>query len=453
MPDNKKNPVSPVDERLPWRQLLIFGAQHVLVMAASPVASVFLMATALGFSSELTLQLLSATFLVCGLGTLIQSLGLRGCGARLPFIMLPGGAPIMLFILIAQQNGVATASGAVILTGVFYFVVLPIFRRLLRFFPSVVVGTMLLLVSVNLIKLSGELIVGRPGSADFAAPQQLLLAFSTIVITVLCSRLLRGTLGQLSILLGLVGGSLLAVALGAFDSSHLSWWPLLSLPALMPFGVPQFDLFASIPLMLFCLVSMVEATGQTVAISEAVDKPLDINRDVTRTIRGDALASILGGFMGTSLIITSGENIGVIRATHVRSRYVTAVSGVLLLLFALLAPLARLIGGVPEAVVGGTSLIVFAIVGTMGIDMLRKVDLRHHGNMYVVSVALAVGLLPILVPGVYSHFPNGLAGLLGNGVAMGAVTAAVMNFLFHCVGRQDNGADAKADLTHSPHTH
>jgi uracil-xanthine permease len=450
MPDNKKNPVSPVDERLPWRQLLIFGAQHVLVMAASPVASVFLMATALGFSSELTLQLLSATFLVCGLGTLIQSLGLRGCGARLPFIMLPGGAPIMLFILIAQQNGAATASGAVILTGVFYFVVLPIFRRLLRFFPQVVVGTMLLLVSVNLIKLSGELIVGRPGSADFAAPQQLLLAFSTILITVLCSRFLRGTLGQLSILLGLVGGSLLAVALGAFDSAQLSGWPLLSLPALMPFGVPRFDLFASIPLMLFCLVSMVEATGQTVAISEAVDKPLDINRDVTRTIRGDALASILGGFMGTSLIITSGENIGVIRATHVRSRYVTAVSGVLLLLFALLAPLARLIGGVPEAVVGGTSLIVFAIVGTMGIDMLRKVDLRQHGNMYVVSVALAVGLLPILVPGVYSHFPNGLAGLLGNGVAMGAVTAAVMNFFFHCMGRQDN---TTADLPHSTHAH
>lgn len=352
----------------------------------------------------------------------------------------------MLFILIAQQNGVATASGAVILTGFFYFLVLPVFRRLLRFFPSVVVGTMLLLVSVNLVKLSGQLIVGEPGTAGFAAPQQLLLAFSTIFITVLCSRLLRGTFGQLSILLGLIGGSLLAVALGAFDSSRLSLLPLLNLPTLMPFGVPQFDLFASIPLMLFCLVSMVEATGQTVAISEAVDKPLDINRDVVRTIRGDALASILGGFMGTSLIITSGENIGVIRATGVRSRYVTAVSGLLLLLFALLAPLARLIEGVPQAVVGGTSLIVFAIVGTMGIDMLRKVDLRDHGNMYVVSVALAVGLLPILVPGVYSHFPDGLAGLLGNGVAMGALTAALMNFVFHCVGRQPASVAAKTKL-------
>lgn len=448
MSDNHRKPVSPVDERLPWRHLLMFGTQHVLVMAASPIASVFLMATALGFSSELTLQLLSATFLVCGLGTLVQSLGLGGCGARLPFIMLPGGAPIMLFILIAQQNGVATASGAVILTGAFYFFVLPVFRRLLRFFPSIVVGTMLLLVSVNLVKLSGQLIVGQPGSATFAAPQQLLLAFSTIAITVLCSRLLRGTLGQLSILLGLFGGSALALALGAFDRSGLSLFPLLSLPTLMPFGVPRFDLFASIPLMLFCLVSMVEATGQTVAISEAVESTQDVNRDVVRTIRGDALVSILGGFMGTSLIITSGENIGVIRATQVRSRYVTAVCGVLLILFALLAPLARLIGGVPEAVVGGTSLVVFAIVGTMGIDMLRKVDLRDHANMYVVSIALAVGLLPILVPGVYSHFPPGVAGLLGNGVAMGALTAAVMNFLFHCVGRQRTSVDPKAKLTH-----
>jgi len=445
MPKYENKLVCPVDERLPWRQLLMFGAQHVLVMAASPIASVFLMATALGFSGELTLQLLSATFLVCGLGTLLQSLGLRGCGARLPFIMLPGGAPIMLFILIAQQNGVATASGAVILTGAVYFLVLPLFRRLLRFFPSVVVGTMLLLVAVNLVKLSGQLIVGQPGSSSFAAPEQLLLAFATIGITVVCARLLRGMLAQLSILLGLLGGSVLAVAMGAFDHSA-GVYPLFSLPAFMPFGVPHFDLFASIPLMLFCLVSMVEATGQTVAISEAVDKPLDVDRDVVRTIRADALTSILGGFMGTSLIITSGENIGVIRATQVRSRYVTAVSGVLLLLFAVLAPLARLIEGVPEAVVGGTSLIVFAIVGTMGIDMLRKVDMRSHGNLYVVSIALAVGLLPILVPGVYSQFPSGLAGLLGNGVAMGALTAAVMNFLFHCTGAQATPAEAKAKL-------
>ncbi|WP_116474685.1 uracil-xanthine permease family protein [Zobellella maritima] len=431
-----KDVTAPVDEKLPLKTLLAFGLQHVLVMAASPIASVFLMATALNFPSELTINLLSATFIICGIGTLLQSVGFKGFGARLPFIMLPGGAPVILFILIAQQTDVATASGAVILTALFYFLVLPVFKKFLRFFPSVVVGTMLLLVAVNLVKISGFLIVGKAGSADYANPTHLLLAFATIAFTVLFARLLKGMWSQLAILLGLLGGTLVAMVLGAFHFEHLSLFPLFSLPSLMPFGMPKFDLFAALPLMIFCVISMVEATGQTIAIGEVVDKKLDTENDVAKTIRGDAAVSLLGGLFGTSLIITSGENIGVVRATGIRSRYVTLMSGLMLIAFALLAPLARVIHGVPEAVVGGTGLVVFAIVGTMGIDMLRRVDLRHHANMYVVAVALAVGLFPILVPGVYSQFPAGLASFLGNGVAMGAITAALMNALFHCLGKK-----------------
>ena len=423
-----------VDEVLPWRRLFAFGMQHVLVMAASPIASVFLMSKALNFPPALAMQLLSATFVICGLGTLLQSFGPKGIGARLPFIMLPGGAPIVLFILIAQQTDVQTAAGAVILTGVFYFLVLPVFRRCLRYFPAAVVGTMLLLVAINLAQVSGKLIAGQPGTPGFGAPMNLLLAFATIAFTVLFSRVLTGMLGQLAILLGLLGGALVAVGIGAFHSEHLSLWPVLALPSALPFGMPKFDLIAAIPLMVFSIVSMVEATGQTIAIGDAVGKPIDEQRDVPRTIRGDALTSLLGGLFGTSLIITSGENIGIVRATGVRSRFVTAVSGGILVVFGLLAPVSSLIAAIPEAVVGGTGLIVFCIVGTMGIDMLRKVDLRDHANMYIVAVALAVGLLPILVPGIYASVPANIRILVGNGVAMGAITAALMNFLFFHTG-------------------
>lgn len=247
-------------------------------------------------------------------------------------------------------------------------------------------------------------------------------------------RVLTGMLGQLAILLGLLGGALVAVGIGAFHSEHLSLWPVLALPSALPFGMPKFDLIAAIPLMVFSIVSMVEATGQTIAIGDAVGKPIDEQRDVPRTIRGDALTSLLGGLFGTSLIITSGENIGIVRATGVRSRFVTAVSGGILVVFGLLAPVSSLIAAIPEAVVGGTGLIVFCIVGTMGIDMLRKVDLRDHANMYIVAVALAVGLLPILVPGIYASVPANIRILVGNGVAMGAITAALMNFLFFHTG-------------------
>jgi xanthine/uracil permease len=121
--------------------LIPFGLQHVLVMAASPITSVFLVAKALNLSEALTLNLISATFLMCGIGSLLQSFGPWKYGARLPFIMVPGGAPIVLFLTIAQQTNLQTAAGAVILTGAFYFIVLPVFTRLLRFFPRIVIGT------------------------------------------------------------------------------------------------------------------------------------------------------------------------------------------------------------------------------------------------------------------------------------------------------------------------
>ena len=124
--------IHPVDQMLPLRKLIPFGLQHVLVMAASPITSVFLVSKALNLSVDLTINLISATFLVCGIGSLLQSFGPWKFGARLPFVMVPGGAPIVLFLLIAQQTDLQTAAGAVILTAIFYFIVLPVFSRLLN---------------------------------------------------------------------------------------------------------------------------------------------------------------------------------------------------------------------------------------------------------------------------------------------------------------------------------
>jgi uracil-xanthine permease len=428
--------ISPVDEVLPAERLILFGLQHVLVMAASPITSVFLISKALNLSPDLTINLISATFLVCGIGTLLQSFGPWGFGARLPFIMVPGGAPIVIFLTIAQQTNLQTAAGAVIITGVFYFIILPVFARLLKFFPHLVIGTMLLLVAVNLVRIYGSIITGRPDAPGFADPTNIYLALATIGFTVLFARVLTGMLGQLSILLGLLAGAAVGAIIGAMSFAGVLPGPLVSMPTPLPFGVPTFDFIAAIPLVIFSIISMAEATGQTVAISEVVGKEGDPYRIVPNTIRGDALMSLLGGFLGTSLIITSGENIGVVRATGVRSRYVTATGGVILILLALFAPLGRLANAIPASVVGGTAVIVFCIIGAIGIDMLRKVDLREHGNVFTLAAALAMGLLPILVPGLYSKFPTSAQIILGNGLAMGTLTAVLLNILFHHVGRR-----------------
>jgi xanthine/uracil permease len=222
--------------------------------------------------------------------------------------------------------------------------------------------------------------------------------------------------------------------------------PWISVPAPFPFGLPTFSLTAAIPMMLFSVISMAEATSQTVAIGEVVGREIDRSRDVPKTIRGDALMSLIGGIFGTSLIITSGENIGIVRATRVRSRYVTATCGALLVLVALLAPLGRLANAIPAPVVGGTAIIVFSIICGMGISILRRVDLHAQGNLFTLAIALSIGLLPIMVPGLFSRFPANLQIILGNGLAMGTVAAVLSNIAFHHLGSPALAVSGEAEV-------
>ncbi|MBU7600819.1 uracil-xanthine permease family protein [Streptomyces sp. P38-E01] len=426
-------PVHPVDESRPLGRIILFGIQHVLVMAATPISAIFLMSATLKLDPGLTVDLLSAAFVLSGVGSLIQSLGPWKFGPRLPFVMLPGGAPLILFLAIAEQHGVRTATGAVIITAVFYFVVLPVFSRLLRFFPALVIGTMIVIVGVNLVKVGAVLVTGRPGEPGFADTTNLALGAATIGFTVAFYLLSSGIVRQLAVMLGLLAGTVLAVLIGKADFGGATGDALFSVPQPMPFGSPEFNLIAALPLMLYSLASMAEATGQTVINAEAVGKEIDQRADVPKTVRGDAVTSLFGGFFGLPLMVTSGENIGIVRVTGVRSRFVTAAAGVVLIVIGFLAPVTEAISVIPSAVVGGTAMVVFAVITVLGVQMLARCDLSQHTNTFICAVALALGLLPILIPGVYQGFPPNVRILLESGVAVGAFVAAVLNILFHHV--------------------
>ncbi|TGC79253.1 nucleobase:cation symporter, partial [Salmonella enterica subsp. enterica serovar Wilhelmsburg] len=134
---------------------------------------------------------------------------------------------------------------------------------------------------------------------------------------------------------------------------------------------------------------------------------------------------------GTSVIIRSGEFIGVVRSSIVISRFVTAAAGGLLILIAIFAPLVRLATCLPGSVVCGTAGIVFSIIGVIGIDMIAREPLHTPGKTYALAMGLAMGMLPILVPGLYQNFPSGVQMVFGNGMAAGTLTAILVNSLFN----------------------
>ncbi|MFF9193970.1 uracil-xanthine permease family protein [Streptomyces sp. NPDC014779] len=416
--------VDTVDERVPVRRLAPLAAQHVLAMIAAPVSTVFLVGGTLRLAPAATASLLSAVLLMCGAGTLLQSLGLWRFGGRLPFVMLPGGAATALFLQIAEEHGAPTAVGSVLLAAALLLAVLPLYARVVRLFPPLVMGVTVLLIGIAMIRVAARLVTGPDGTGE---PRAVLLAALTVAATCGAYVLLRGVWRQTSVLIGMAAGTGLAAltGLGGFAP-----------PVLLPYGSPRFDLLAALPLLVFALTTLAEITGQTVLNSETVGRAPDPGRDVPRVARADALVSLAGGLFGTSLMVTSAENIGIGRLSGVRSRFVTAGAGVLLVALGLAAPVSRLLAGIPAPVVGGSSLVVYAVIAVMGVEMLRRAELggtdagtgAGRGTL-VAALALAAGLLPLLVPELYAGFPAPARAVLGSGVVAGTLTAVLLTAL------------------------
>ncbi|WP_269855957.1 uracil-xanthine permease family protein [Streptomyces sp. RPT161] len=414
-----------VDERPALRRLVPLSVQHVLAMIAAPVSTVFLTGQVLGLAPGRTTSLLSATLMLCGAGALLQSLSLGRIGARLPFVMLPGGAASALFLQIARDHGPATACGSALLAAGLLLAVTPLYARIVRFFPPLVLGTTVLLIGIGMVQVASQLITGQ-GAVGRAAPSAVVLAGLTIGCTLVCFAALRGAWRQSAVLLGMAAGTVLAAVtgLGHFGAASVG---SPALPQPLPFGAPRFDLMAALPLLIFALASLAEATGQTVMNSEAAGRTPDPRRDVPRVVRADAVVSLAGAAFGTSLLTTSSENIGIGQLTGVRSRFVTAGAGVLLVAAGLLPPVPRMLAAIPAPVVGGSSLMVYAMIAVMGVTMLHRADLGDRSHAMVAAVALAVGLLPIVTPGLYAGFPGWVRTVLGSGVVAGTLTGVLLH--------------------------
>ncbi|MFF7033595.1 solute carrier family 23 protein [Streptomyces griseus] len=246
--------IAPADERVPVGRLVPLALQHVLAMAAAPVSTVFLTATALRLSPAETASVLSAVLVLCGAGSLLQSLGVGNVGARLPFVMLPGGAATALFIQISADHGPAVASGSVLLAAVLLLAVVPLYGRIVRLFPPLVMGVTVLLIGIAMVRVAAQLITGPTGEAARGA---VVLAGVTVAVTLTAYLFLRGVWRQSAVLIGMAAGTAIAVVsgLGAFSPAPGSGF---SLPALFPYGTPRFDILAALPLLVFSLSTLAE---------------------------------------------------------------------------------------------------------------------------------------------------------------------------------------------------
>ncbi|MFI1168873.1 nucleobase:cation symporter-2 family protein [Streptomyces sp. NPDC020801] len=428
----------PVDEFLPPARLGLLGLQHVLVMYTGCVTVPLVFGAAAKLDASTVGLLINADLLVAGLVTLLQALGIgKLLGVRLPVVAGATFTAVTPMILIAGEYGMQAVYGSMIAAGVFGLLVAVPFARAVRFFPPLVSGTVITVIGLSLIGVAAGLIAGLDSTAkDYAAPSHLALAGGIVAFIVLVSRFTSGFLSQLGVLLGLIGGTLVAVPMGLTDFSAVGDADWLGIASPFHFGAPEFPVAAVVSMCVVMLVTFTESTADMLAVGEMTGRPLS-RRELARGLAADGVSGIFGGIMNGFLDTVFAQNVGLVGLTKVRSRYVAAVAGGVLVLLGLVPKLGEVIALLPGPVVGAAGLVMFATVTAVGINTLRKVEFEGTSNLLIVAVSIGVGMLPVMAPAIYHAFPAWMQIIGGSAITSSTVAAFLLNLLFnHTPGRR-----------------
>lgn len=426
----------PVDAIPPWPRLLMLSLQHVLAMYAGAVAVPLIVGGAMIDQGKMAPSdlphLIAADLMVAGIATLIQALGFRWFGVRLPIMQGCTFAAVSPMLIIGGQYGPAAIYGSVIACGVAIILMAPLVGRLMWLFPPLVTGTIILVIGLTLIPVSAEWIAGgsaAQGNGSFGSAGHVGLGLATLAIIALVQRFGPSWLSRISVLVGLVVGTLISLPLGLMDLAEFREQPVIAVATPFFFGLPEFPVDAVLTMALVGLVIMIETTGAFIAVGEICDRPAD-RRAVASGLRADGLSTILGGVFNTFPYCAFSQNVGLVAISGVRSRYVAATTGGILIILGLLPKLGGLVAGIPTPVLGGATAALFGMITAQGVKTLSRVELDPH-SVTIIAVAVAAGLFPVVEPSIFSGFPSWFSTLFSSGIAVGSITAIALNLCFN----------------------
>ncbi|WP_346354460.1 nucleobase:cation symporter-2 family protein [Azotosporobacter soli] len=420
---------------LPIGQLFAYGLQHVLAMYAGAVAVPLILANALHLSQEQVIYLINADLFCAGIATIIQAIGIGPVGIKFPIMQGVTFAAVSPMILIGQEHGLTSIFGATIAAGLITYLLSPFFSRLMRFFPAVVTGTIITIIGIALLPVAVNWAAGgNSAAANYASPANIGLAFAVLAFILTLNKYVSGFLSNISVLLGLVFGTLLAMPLGIVDFSKVGQADWIGFTMPFAFGMPTFELSSILAMTVVMLVVMTETTGDIIAIGQIVDKPVGA-KELTRGLQTDGVATMIGGLFNSFPHTAFAQNVGLVSLTGVKSRFVVATGGLILILFGLFPKAAAVVAAIPNPVLGGAGIVMFGMVASSGIRALTKVNYEGNKNTLIVAVSIGVSMVPLAVPNFYHALPEWARIVLHSGITGGTLSAILLNAFFNEIGK------------------
>ena len=418
-----------LDGRVPLLKAVPFGLQHILAMFVANLTPITIIAAAGGLSqAEIAILLQNAMF-IAGFATLIQLFSVWKIGSRLPIVMGVSFTFVTVLSTVAVNYGYPAVIGAVICGGIFEGTIGLFAKYWRKIISPIVAATVVTAIGYSLLTV-GARSFGGGYTEDFGSATNLLLGTITLAVCLGWNILAKGYLKQLSVLVGLVVGYIVAIPMGKVDLSVIFSEGVVSLPKILPY-VPEFHMGAIFSVAIIFMVSAAETIGDTTAMVSG-----GLNRDITSeeisgSLACDGYASVISAFFGCPPVTSFSQNVGLINMTKVVNRFTIATGAGCMILAGLLPPVGNFFASLPESVLGGCTIMMFGTIMVSGIEMLAKAGFTQRNiTIAALSLSVGIGFTAASEIGLWGIFPELIQSVFSaNVVAVVFVVSIVLNLV------------------------
>ena len=422
------DPIYDLDGKISVSKAIPFGLQHILAMFVANIAPILIVAGVVKMPVEQSGALVQSAMLVAGIGTLIQLYPVWRVGSGLPIVMGISFTFVSIACVIGAKYGYGGVMGAVLVGGLlegFLGLGAKYWRRLI---PPIVAATVVTSIGFSLLAVGANSFGGGFGNPNFGDAPYIIVGTITLVSCIAYNIFAKSFYKQLSVLFGLIVGYVVAYFMGMVNMSKLAEVKLIAIPQLMPFTM-ELHPDAIFAFFLIFLISATETIGDTSAMT-AIGLLRDVKeKEISGSIVCDGLVSSLSSVFGCLPITSFSQNVGLIAMTKVVNRFAIMTGAVIMIMAGLFPALGVLLASLPEAVLGGCTLMMFGSIVVSGVQMIANCGYNTR-NVTIASLALSIGIGFTQTPAIFKIFPDLIKNVFAeNCVAVVFIVAMVLNII------------------------
>ncbi|MCI8741356.1 MAG: purine permease [Lachnospiraceae bacterium] len=413
-------------------QAFPLALQHVVAMIVGCVTPAIIVAGVGGLSDSDSVILIQAALVLSALTTLVQLYPFQKGGIRigsgLPVIMGISFAYVPTMQAIAGDFGVGTILGAQIVGGAVAVLVGIFIRQIRRFFPPLITGTVVFAIGLSLYPTAINYMAGGVGKPAYGSWQNWTVAIITLIIVTALNHYGKGIWKLSSILIGIIAGYLVALAFGLVDFGAVAGASFFQLPRPLHFGV-IFEPSSCIAIGILFAINSIQAIGDFTATTTGGMDRMPTDEELNGGIVAYGCCNIFSALFGGLPTATFSQNVGIVASTKVVAKKVFGLAAAILLVAGLIPKFSSVLLTIPNCVLGGATVSVFASIAMTGVKLITAAPMDYR-NTTIVGLSIALGMGITQANAALASFPAWVTTIFGKSpVVLATITAIVLNLV------------------------